>query len=114
MDLEIAAYPHQQRKAVADQLARTAGHVTSVKRLVEEGRSCPDVLIQLAAVRAAIDSASKLVLEDHVESCLRGAASNGLADEEWARLKSALDTFIRQGWRGNAPARNRPHTLAWS
>lgn len=86
---------HQQTKAIADQLARTAGHVSSIKRMVEEGRDCPDILIQLGAVRAAIDRAAKLVLEDHVESCLRGAAHNGLADEEWARLKAALDTFIR-------------------
>lgn len=94
-DQERAAHPHQHTKVIADQLARTAGHVTSVKRMVEEGRSCTDVLIQLAAVRAAIDRAAKLVLEDHVESCLRGAAANGLADEEWTRLKTALDTFIR-------------------
>lgn len=92
---ERAAHAHQKTKVVADQLARTAGHVASVKRMVEEGRSCAEVLIQLAAVRAAIDRASRLVLEDHVESCLRGAASNGMADDEWARLKEALDTFIR-------------------
>lgn len=90
-----ATNPHQQTKAIADQLARTSGHVLSIRRMVDEGRPCPDVLIQLAAVRAAIDRAAKLVLQDHVESCLRGAASNGLADEEWARLKTALDSFTR-------------------
>lgn len=63
--------------------------------MVEEGRDCTDVLIQLAAVRAAIDRASKLVLEDHLESCVRGAARNGGADEEWDRLKKALDSFVR-------------------
>jgi DNA-binding FrmR family transcriptional regulator len=89
-----ATHPHQQTKKVVDQLSRTAGHVTSIKRMVEEGRPCPDVLIQLAAVRAAIDRASRIVLEDHIESCLRGAAGNGTADEEWTRLKQALDTFI--------------------
>lgn len=88
-------HPHQQTKAVVNQLARPAGHVTAIGQMVEQGRPCPDVLIQLAAVRAAIDRAAKLVLEDHVESCLRGAASNGMADEEWLRLKKALDTFIR-------------------
>jgi CsoR family transcriptional regulator, copper-sensing transcriptional repressor len=88
-------HPHHQSKAVADQLARTAGHVSAIKRMVEEERACPDVLVQLAAVRAAIDRTAKLVLADHVESCLRGAASNGLADEEWAQLKEALDSFIR-------------------
>lgn len=89
------SHPHTKTKQVVDQLARSAGHITSVRRMVEEGRPCPDVLIQLAAVRAAIDRASRLVLEDHVESCLRGAASNGMADEEWERLKRALDSFIR-------------------
>ena len=86
---------HQQTKAIGDQLARTSGHVLSLRRMVEAGRPCADVLIQLAAVRASIDRAAKLVLEDHVESCLRGAASNGLVDDEWTRLKRALDTFIR-------------------
>jgi CsoR family transcriptional regulator, copper-sensing transcriptional repressor len=88
-------HPHQHTKAVADQLARTAGHVAAIKRMIEEGRACPDVLVQLAAVRAAVDRTSKLVLADHLESCLREAARNGLADEEWAQLKEALDSFIR-------------------
>lgn len=86
---------HKQRKAVIDQLARTAGHVASIKHMVEDDRDCPDILIQLAAVRSAIDRASRIVLEDHIESCLRGAASNGTTDEEWERLKTALDRFIR-------------------
>jgi hypothetical protein len=36
-----------------------------------------------------------LVLEDHIESCLRGAARTGQADEDWRLLKEALDTFVR-------------------
>lgn len=94
-DAEPHVHGHQHTKAVADQLARTAGHVSSIKRMVEDGRPCTDVLLQLSAVRASIDRAARLVLEDHVESCLRGAVDNGMADEEWARLKAALDTFIR-------------------
>lgn len=90
-----ATSPHRQRKVVADQLARTAGHVASIKRMVEEDRACTDVLIQLAAVRSAIDRASRLVLEDHLESCVRGAARNGMVDDEWDRLKKALNSFVR-------------------
>ncbi len=93
-DTHTHVNPHQHTKAVADQLARTAGHVQSIKRMVVEGRDCPDVLIQLAAVRAAIDRASRLVLQDHLESCLSGAAE-GMDAEAWANLKKALDTFIR-------------------
>ncbi len=95
MHTDAAAHnPHTQTKKVSDQLARTAGHVTSIKRMVEEGRDCSEVLIQLAAVRAAIDRVSKLVLADHLESCLHGAAE-GMATEEWEQLKKALDSFIR-------------------
>jgi len=59
--------------------------------MVEQNRACPDVLIQLAAIRAAIEQAAKVVLADHVESCLRGAAESGQADQEWESLKEALD-----------------------
>ncbi len=87
-------HPHHQTKEVVDRLARIEGHVRAVKGMVEKGRPCPDVLIQLAAVRAALEQVSKVVLADHVESCLRGAAASGQADEEWERLKEALDRFI--------------------
>lgn len=87
--------PHQHTKAIVDQLARSAGHLASIRRMVEAGRPCAEVLIQLAAVRGAIDRVSRLVLEDHVEACLRGAGASGLTDEEWAQLKEALDHFIR-------------------
>ncbi len=86
--------PHQQTRSVLNRLARTEGHVRAVRRMVEEGRDCADVLIQLAAIRAAVDRVARLVLEDHVESCLRQAVSNGTPDDEWESLKTALDRFI--------------------
>src|SRR5262245_45212433 len=85
---------HQQTQAVLNRLARTEGHLRAVGRMVEEGRDCAEVLIQLAAVRAAVDRVARIVLEDHVESCLRQAASNGTPDDEWESLKTALDRFI--------------------
>ncbi len=85
---------HQHTKEVVNRLARIEGHVRSIKGMIQEGRDCPDVLIQLAAVRAAVEQVSKVVLADHVESCLRGAAATGAADDEWERLKLALDRFI--------------------
>src|SRR5262245_26552558 len=85
---------HQQTKAVLNRLSRTEGHLRAVRRMVEEGRDCAEVLIQLAAIRSAVDRVARVVLEDHVESCLRQAASNGTTDEEWESLKTALDRFI--------------------
>ena len=85
---------HQHTREVVNRLARIEGHVRAVKGMVEEERACPDVLIQLAAIRAAVEQVSKLILADHVESCLHGAASTGAADQEWVKLKEALDCFI--------------------
>lgn len=85
---------HQRTKQVVHRLARIEGHVRAVKGMVVEGRACPEVLIQLAAVRSAVEQVSRLVLSDHMESCLRGAAATGAADQEWESLREALDRFV--------------------
>ena len=93
-------HPHEhigspeQTRALLNRLARLEGHVGGVRRMIADGRNCSDVLIQLAAVRAGVDKVSRLVLEDHIAHCLREAASNGTSDEEWNRLKEALDRYI--------------------
>jgi DNA-binding FrmR family transcriptional regulator len=86
--------PHKQTRSVLNRLSRTEGHIRGVRRMVEAGSPCADVLIQLAAVRAAVDKVARVVLEDHLESCLRQAATNGNTDDEWTSLKEALDRFI--------------------
>jgi len=90
-----ATHPHQHTKQVTDQLARTGGRGASNLGGVVAGRPGPGGLAPPGAARGALDRASKLVLEDHLESCVRGAAANGMADAEWASLKEALDRFIR-------------------
>lgn len=86
--------PHTQTRAVLNRLARIQGHVRAVHGMVESGRPCADVLLQLAAVRSAVDRVARVVLEDHVENCLRQAVATGSPAEEWRSLKEALDRFI--------------------
>lgn len=85
---------HKHTKDVLARLARVEGHVRAVKGMVEQDRPCTDVLIQLAAVRAALAQVAKVVLADHVESCVRGAVAGGNADEELDSLKEALDRYV--------------------
>lgn len=91
---ETGAHTHQRTREVVNRLSRIEGHVRAVKGMVEDGRACPEVLIQLAAVRSAVEQVSRVVLSDHIESCLRGAAATGTAEAEWVSLKEALDRFI--------------------
>ncbi|MHB1462527.1 MAG: metal-sensitive transcriptional regulator [Armatimonadota bacterium] len=86
---------HTQTQKVVSRLARIEGHVAAVKRMVEEGRPCPDVLVQMAAVRSALDKAAKLLLADHMEHCIMGSMQDGNAEAHLAELREALERFIR-------------------
>lgn len=85
---------HENQKAVINRLARAIGHLEKVKRMVESGADCSDVLVQLAAVRAALDNTGKVILRDHMRHCMVDAVSAGdLAAIE--DLCQAVDKFIR-------------------
>lgn len=85
---------HENQKAVLNRLARAIGHLEKVKRMVEEGYDCSEVLIQLAAVRSALDNTGKVILMDHLHHCMVDAVSAG---DETAidDLCQAIDKFIK-------------------
>ncbi len=75
---------------IANRLARVEGHVRGVKRMWQEGKACPEVLLQIGAVQAALKQVARIILEEHMESCLLDAARRGKYDEALAELKDAL------------------------
>jgi len=87
-------HPHKQTRAIVNRLSRIEGHIRSIKGMVEEGRDCSDILIQIAAVRSAIDKVGRVVLEDHLESCLLDAEVLPEREEIWAGVKEALDFYL--------------------
>ena len=70
-------HSHTQTKAVLNRLSRAIGHLTAVRNMVEGGRDCAEVLVQLAAVRSAINSTSEVILKDHLEHCIVDAVKSG-------------------------------------
>ena len=68
---------HPNAKAVSNRLAKAIGHLESVKRMVDRGEDCSDILIQLAAVRSAINNAGKVLLMDHLNHCIVDAVEDG-------------------------------------
>lgn len=92
-DGHVHAHTHQhtQTKAVINRLARAIGHLESVKRMVENGKDCTEVLIQLAAVRSALNSTAKVILKDHMEHCITEAGSDA---SQLKALNEAIDKFI--------------------
>ncbi|MDP3880122.1 MAG: metal-sensitive transcriptional regulator [Dehalococcoidales bacterium] len=89
-----AVHQHAKTASVINRLSRIEGHIRAIKRMIEEDKPCPDVLIQLAAIKSAVQKTAQVVLEDHIESCLTGAAARGAIEDEWHSLKAALDKFV--------------------
>ena len=88
------SHVHENQKAVVNRLARAIGHLEKVKRMVEEGHDCADVLVQLAAVRSAIDNTGKVILQDHMRHCMVDAVSAG--DEDAIEdLCRAIDRYMK-------------------
>ena len=88
------AHIHENQKAVVNRLARAIGHLSKVKRMVEEGEDCVDVLVQLAAVRSAIDNTGKVILNDHLRHCMVDAVQ--LGDESAIDgLCEAIEKFMK-------------------
>lgn len=87
------AHTHTQTKAVVNRLSRAIGHLESVKRMVESGRDCSEVLVQLAAVRSALNSTAKVILKDHLEHCIADATGDE-STEELGALYDAIDKFM--------------------
>lgn len=84
---------HEHTKAIINRLSRAAGHLNAVKKMVEEGRDCSEVLVQLSAVRAEIANVSKVILKDHLDHCIVDAVKG---DDMLAvqRLSEAIDKLL--------------------
>lgn len=84
----------QEIKAIINRLSKSIGHLDSVRKMLEDGRDCADVLIQLAAVRSEINNAGKLLLKEHMEHCIVEAVQeNDKAAIE--RMNRAIDMFMK-------------------
>ena len=85
---------HESKKNVVNRLARAIGHLEKVKRMVEDDCDCAEVLIQIAAVRAAIENTGKVILQDHIQHCIVDAVEEG-DDQAIASLCAAIDKFMK-------------------
>ena len=85
---------HERKKNVVTRLARAIGHLAKVKRMVEDDCDCAEVLIQIAAVRAAIENTGKVILQDHIQHCIVDAVEH---DDKQAldALCQAIDKFVK-------------------
>lgn len=83
-----------QTQEILNRLARIEGHMRAIRQMVEADRACPEILLQIAAVRSALNKVAKILLKEYAEQNLMDAVQSGNLEVEIDRLRSALDSLI--------------------
>lgn len=84
----------EEKRAVINRLSKAIGHLEAVKRMVETDADCSEVLIQLAAVRAALNNTGKVILKNHINHCIVEAVEENDM-EAIELLNEAIDKFVK-------------------
>lgn len=85
---------HTNTKAVLNRMSRIIGHMESIKRMVEDGRDCSEVLVQIAAVKSAMNNVGKVILQDHINHCIVDAVESH-DQKSIDDLCEAIDKFMK-------------------
>ncbi len=85
----------EAREGAHRRMRRIAGQVAGIERMIEEDRYCVDVLLQVAAVRAALDGVGKVLLRSHVDTCVSDALASGRARERNQKIAELMEVFSK-------------------
>ena len=85
----------ESREQVEKRIRRIAGQVAGIERMIEQDRYCVDILLQVAAVRAALDGMGKLLLKSHVETCVSDAIASGRVKDRKQKVGELMEVFSK-------------------
>ena len=83
------------REQARKRIRRIAGQAAGIERMIEEDRYCVDILLQVAAVRAALDGMGKLLLRTHVETCVSDAIASGRLKDRRQKIGELMEVFSK-------------------
>lgn len=76
-------------------LNRASGQIDGIKKMIDEGRYCPDILTQLRAVRSSLKSIEANILEKHLGHCVADVMQNGNQDKIEEKIEEIKTIFKR-------------------
>jgi DNA-binding FrmR family transcriptional regulator len=85
----------ENKRQLGTRLKRAEGQIAGVRRMVEEGHYCVDILVQLSAAQAALAQIGKLVLAQHMDTCVRDAFATGSELDRERKIAELMDIFTR-------------------
>lgn len=84
-----------KKEDINKRLNKTIGQLNGIKKMIEDDRDCPDVLIQLSAVRSALATLGLMITEDHIEHCITDSFQKGKGEESIESLSKALKQMLK-------------------
>ena len=81
----------ENKKNLINRISRISGQVDGVKKMIENDRYCPDILIQLASIEKSIKSLSSIILDNHMHSCV----IKGIKEGDESKIDEVIDLFRR-------------------
>ncbi|MGB0646491.1 MAG: metal-sensitive transcriptional regulator [Bradymonadia bacterium] len=87
---------HPSHRSELSRLSRIKGQLDGIGRMIEEGRYCPDILVQTRAVSAAIRSLETALLSRHINHCVAQAFTHSDMDEREAKTAELLEIFAKR------------------
>ena len=84
-----------KKEDINKRLNKAVGQINGIKKMIEDDRDCPDVLIQIAAVRSALATLGLMITEDHIEHCVTESFQTGKGEESIAELSKALKQMLK-------------------
>lgn len=91
---EVYLDPRVER-ALSNRLSRIEGQVRGIKKMLAEHQSCDEILIQLAALKNAVNGTARQLLEGHMETCVLESVRSGEGEDAFTSLKDALAQYVR-------------------
>lgn len=81
------------KKILITRLSTAEGHIAGIKKMIEEGKGCEDILVQLAAVESSINKLGKIILKNHLNTCVKEGVQKGDGDI-LNRFNNILDKYL--------------------
>lgn len=86
---------NEEKQNILKRLRRIEGQLKGIQRMLESDACCVDVLVQIAAVKAAVNKAGTLIFENHAKECFSKSLENKSQDEVVKELMQVLTSFIK-------------------
>ena len=87
--------PFMDAETVINRLKRIEGQIRGLIKMIEEGRECEDILVQVSSAKSALHKTGQAILEGHLQNCVINGIQNGDGEETMRRLSSAIEQFSR-------------------